>query len=86
MFLYMHKSILFFRNSFRLTFGKIDMHKTFVLSTLLYPLYPIHSDTECLDTASGLKNKQDTYMVSAFNDILWRLSTTFSYGKYARYF
>ena len=49
-------------------------------------LYPIHSDTECLDTASGLKNKQDTCMVSAFNNILWQLSTTFSYGKYARYF
>ena len=50
------------------------------------PLYPIHSDTECLDNASGLKNKQDTCMVSAFNNILWLLLTTFSYGKYARYF
>ena len=33
-------------------------------------LYPIHSDTECLDTASGLKNKQDTCMLSTFNKIL----------------
>ena len=52
----------------------------------LEPLYPIHSDTECFDTTSGLKNKQDTRMVSAFNNILWLFSSTFSYGKYVRYF
>ena len=64
----------------------VYVSKWWEMFNLLWSLYPIHSDTECLDTASGLTNKQDTCMVSAFSNILWRLSTTFSYGKYARYF